>query len=67
MYILPILFFLCLLSFIAYKIYRNYKDNKHIEQVTPLNRGTWSERRLILKLLEAGVNPRAIFHDLYIP
>ena len=66
MYILPILFFLCLLSFIAYKIHRNYKDNKHIEQVTPLNRGTWSERRLILKLLEAGVNPRAIFHDLYI-
>ena len=26
----------------------------------------WSERRVVLKLLKAGINPKAIFHDLYI-
>lgn len=31
-----------------------------------MSRGEWSERRLVLQLLKAGVNPRAIFHDLYI-
>ncbi|MDD5870266.1 MAG: nuclease-related domain-containing protein [Bacteroidales bacterium] len=66
MNILLVLLFLCLLSYISFKVYKNYKDNKLIEQVTQLNRGEWSERRLILMLLKAGINPRAIFHDLYI-
>lgn len=67
MNILPlVLLVLVLLSYAAFVIYRSYKDNKLIVQVTPLCRGESSERRLILKLLKAGVNPRAIFHDLYI-
>lgn len=60
---------MCLLlsaSFIAFITYSIHKNNKLIEQVTPLSRGEWTERQLILQLLKAGINPRAIFHDLYI-
>lgn len=39
---------------------------KLVESVTPSNRGEWSERRTILKLLKMGIDPRAIFHDCYI-
>lgn len=42
------------------------KERKLIEQVTPLTRGEWSERRVVLELLKEGINPKAIFHDLYI-
>ena len=34
--------------------------------MTQLDRGTWSERDLILELLRAGFKPGALFHDLYI-
>ena len=34
--------------------------------MTPVTRGERSERRVILELLKEGINPRAIFHDLYI-
>ena len=37
-----------------------------ISRVTPIFRGTSSERILILTLLKHGINPGAIFHDLYI-
>ena len=37
-----------------------------IETVTSLERGTWSERELILKLLKNDFPAGAIFHDLYI-
>lgn len=61
---------LCLIisaaGLIVYVIYIDRKNNELIEQVTPLYRGEWSERRLVLKLLKFGVNPRAIFHDLYL-
>ena len=42
------------------------KERKLIELVTPITRGEWSERRVILNLLKEGINPKAIFHDLYI-
>ena len=42
------------------------KERELIEQVTPVTRGEWSERRVVLELLKVGVNPKAIFHDLYI-
>lgn len=65
--ILPsILCFLGLSAVIAYIFYVNHKNRQLIEQVTPITRGNWSERRLVLKLLKAGINPKAIFHDLYI-
>lgn len=47
-----------------------YEYNNHdielIESVTSLDRGTASERFLILTLLKLGINPHAIFHDVYI-
>lgn len=43
------------------------KHNKQlIESVTQMNRGTWSERDLILELLKSGFNSGALFHDLYL-
>ena len=57
---------IALILVIAYTLYVNYKDRKLIELVTPITRGNWAERRLVLRLLKAGINPKAIFHDLYI-
>lgn len=62
----PIIFLICLVAGIAYLIYIKRKECELIEQVTPITRGEWSERRTVLKLLKAGINPKAIFHDLYI-
>ena len=61
-----ILFSICLILGIVYQIYTNIRDRKLIQQVTPITRGERSERRVILSLLKAGINPKAIFHDLYI-
>lgn len=61
-----IIFGLCLITGIVYLVYLKRKERKLIEQVTPITRGEWSERRVVLKLLKVGVNPKAIFHDLYI-
>ena len=59
-------FFIGLIGFVAVNAYINRKNNKLIEQVTPLYRGEETERMLVLELLKFGVNPKAIFHDLYI-
>ncbi len=42
------------------------RNKKHILSVTSLDRGTSSERALILKLIKNGVPSKAIFHDLMI-
>ena len=62
----PFIFLICLVAGIAYLICVKRKERELIEQVTPITRGEWSERRVVLKLLKAGINPKAIFHDLYI-
>lgn len=61
-----IIFLICLILWIVYLIYIKRKEWKLIEQVTPITRGEWSERRVILSLLKGGIPPNAIFHDLYI-
>lgn len=66
MTLVPIIFLGCLIFWIANLIYVKYKERKLIELVTPITRGEWSERRVILNLLKEGINPKAIFHDLYI-
>lgn len=66
MSLMSIIFLICLIIGIFYLVYVKRKERKLIEQVTPLTRGEWSERRVILKLLKEGINPKAIFHDLYI-
>ncbi len=45
---------------------RKFRDGKLIKTVTSLNRGTKSERDLILHLLKHGIPAQTIFHDLYI-
>ena len=57
---------ICIIAWTAYYIYASWKGRRLIEQVTPVTRGERSERRVILELLKEGINPRAIFHDLYI-
>lgn len=61
-----VIFLVCLIFGIVYLIYIKQKERLLIEEVTPITRGEWSERRVILDLLKAGINPKAIFHDLYI-
>ena len=53
---------ICLL--ICYIIYR--KNMKLLCSVSSPNRGTRSERKLIIKMLKTGIHPLAIYHDLYI-
>lgn len=61
-----IIFTLCLITGIVYLVYLKRKERELIEQVTPITRGEWSERRVVLRLLKMSINPKAIFHDLYI-
>ena len=61
-----IIFTLCLITGIVYLVYLKRKERELIEQVTSITRGEWSERRVVLRLLKMGINPKAIFHDLYI-
>jgi len=51
---------------IILSIARKIKDNKLLETVTNKHRGTKTERKLVLKILEANFDARAVFHDLYI-
>ncbi len=37
-----------------------------LTRVTSFSRGDSSERRVVLRLLQLGINPKAIFHDLYL-
>ena len=61
---------IAVVSFAIYKMWHNAiitKQNKElIQSVTSLSRGTVSEQHLILTLLKSGIQPQAIFHDLYI-
>ena len=52
--------------FIFLKIRRKLIDRKLINSVTSFDRGTNSERSLILGLLNSGVPADYIFHDLYV-
>lgn len=61
-----IIFTLCLITGIVYLVYLKRKERELIEQVTPITRGEWSERRVVLRLLKMGINPKAIFRQLYI-
>lgn len=68
-----IIFLICLTFWIVYHIYAKQKERKLIEkerklieQVTPITHGEWSEREVILNLLKEDINPKTIFHDLYI-
>lgn len=60
-----ILLFLSII--VTVKIQRqNAHQRSLIKSVTGLHRGTSSERKLVLTLLEKSYHPATIFHDLYI-
>ena len=42
------------------------QNNRLLKKVTSLNRGTGTERDLVLTLLKSGVPKETIFHDLYL-
>jgi len=54
----------CLVVFIL--LVREIRERKLLETVTRRNRGTATERDLVLKLLKYGIPAQAIFHDLYV-
>lgn len=61
--LIPILLFLAVAIVL---IHREIQDDKLLKTVTNKNRGTWSERDLILNLLKNGISSESIFHDLYV-
>lgn len=55
-----------LLPIVAFFIRSEIKDRKLLKSVTSLNRGTRSERKMVLKILKSGIKPTSIYHDLYL-
>jgi hypothetical protein len=55
-----------LLSAVSIFVYTEFKDRELLKTVTNLNRGTKSERKMVLKILKSGIKPSAIFHDIYL-
>jgi len=51
---------------IGFIIFKKIRDKKLLKTVTKPNRGTQSERDLVLKLLKYGIPAHTIFHDLYL-
>ena len=47
-------------------LFNKIRNKKLLETVTKSNRGTKTERDLVLKLLKHGIPAQAIFHDLYV-
>ena len=47
-------------------LFREIRDKKLLETVTQQNRGTKTERDLVLKFLKHGIPAQTIFHDLYV-
>lgn len=64
-YFVIIIIGIFLLVILAY-IFLLLKDRKLLETVTKPQRGTKTERELVLKLLKAGFPAQTIFHDLYL-
>lgn len=59
-----LLFILIVIAVVSYLIHK--KNMELLRMVSSPDRGTYSERRLIIKMLRKGVHPKAIFHDLYV-
>jgi hypothetical protein len=58
--------FVVIVGSIALKIRANRLERELLETATSLDRGTPSERNLVLTLLKSGIPAQTIFHDLYI-
>ena len=42
------------------------RETALLKSVTDVDRGDWAERKTVLTLLNLGLKPTAIFHDLYV-
>jgi len=60
------LFIIVVFSVAFILLFREIQDKKLLETVTKPDRGTRTERHLVLKLLKNGIPAQTIFHDLYI-
>ncbi len=58
--------FAIIVLLIGFFIFIKTRDRKMLKTVTEHNRGTRSERDLVLKLLKYGMPAGIIFHDLYV-
>ncbi|MEJ1242166.1 NERD domain-containing protein [Chryseolinea sp. T2] len=58
--------YLCLAGYVIFIIYAKLRDNRLLATVTESDRGTGTERDLVLKLLKWGIPAKFIFHDLYV-
>lgn len=59
-----LLLIVIVIAVVSYLIHK--KNMKLLRMVSSPERGTYSERKLIIKMLRKGVHPKAIFHDLYL-
>ena len=51
---------------LIFKYYKHIQNKKLLMLVTHPNRGTNSEKDLVLRLLKSGISEQHIFHDLYV-
>ena len=58
--------YIIILVVCCYLIFDRIQDRKLLKTVTDTNRGTKSERKLVVKLLKLGIPAETIFHDLYV-
>ena len=63
---LVLIIFIIYILIFFYVIFDRIRNKNLLETVTKLNRGTKTERDLVLKLLKFGISPEEIFHDLYV-
>ncbi|CAN5583290.1 hypothetical protein BH10BAC2_BH10BAC2_10970 [soil metagenome] len=59
--------FIGIIFLIAFSlVFNGIRERKLLETVTKSNRGTRTERDLVLSLLKHGIPAQTIFHDLYL-
>lgn len=63
---MDIFLYLIILVVFCYFVFDRLRDRKLLKTVTGLDRGTKSERKLVIKLLKLGIPADSIFHDLYV-
>ena len=65
MYLVIIIIIITFILIIGYLLYLDHQDLKLLKTVTNPNKGTRSEREMVLILLKKGIPAQTIFHDLY--
>jgi hypothetical protein len=56
----------CLALFLGSILFVKIRNRRLLKSVTSLDRGTKTERDLVLRLLKYGISAQDIFHDLYL-